>query len=206
MTIPYLALPELKLPLGQKLDIFGVVSTLGVFLGAVWAMRAARRYAPGDPEPIREMSPWAVGFGLVGGHFMHIFAYHQEALVGDPWVVLRVWEGLSSMGGVLGALVGIFIAFRRMGRPLMPHLDALALGATPGWAVARFGCFLVHDHPGVKTDFFLAVNFPRSHAAGRATIWGCTTCSCCWGDLRCCSTPEGPPQAGAGAPDGRCWR
>ena len=26
--------------------------------------------------------------------------------------------------------------------------------------VARIGCFLVHDHPGVRTDFFLAVDFP----------------------------------------------
>ena len=26
--------------------------------------------------------------------------------------------------------------------------------------MARIGCFLVHDHPGIRTDFFLAVDFP----------------------------------------------
>src|SRR5262249_13818400 len=35
------------------------------------------------------------------------------------------------------------------------------LGVAPGWAVARLGCFAVHDHPGVLTDFFLAVKFPE---------------------------------------------
>lgn len=92
---------------------------------------------------------------------MHLFAYHPELLtMKDPFVILRFWEGLSSMGGVLGALVGIFIYFRRIKVPISPYLDALALGTAPGWMVARIGCFFVHDHPGIKTDFFLAVDFP----------------------------------------------
>lgn len=159
--IPYFELPALQLPFGQKVDIFGVLSAVGVVVGAYLAAQRARRYWPGDDQPLREMVPWAVGFGLYGGHFMHLFAYHPELLTrDDPFLVLRFWEGLSSMGGVLGALVGIFVYFRRAKRPVGPYLDALALGAAPGWAVARIGCFLVHDHPGVRTDSFLAVNFP----------------------------------------------
>lgn len=159
--IPYVELPIVPLPFGQKLDIFGVLSAVGVVVGAYLAAGRARRYWPGDDGPLREMVPWAVGFGLVGGHFMHVFAYHPELLRrDDPFLLLRVWEGLSSMGGVLGALVGIFWFFRRAQRPLGPYLDALALGAAPGWAVARLGCFLVHDHPGVRSDSLLAVDFP----------------------------------------------
>jgi phosphatidylglycerol:prolipoprotein diacylglycerol transferase len=142
--------------------VFGVLSAVGVVVGSVLANWAAASYGPGKVEPMREMAPWAVGFGLVGGHFMHVFGYHPELLREDPWVVVRIWEGLSSMGGVLGALVGIAIAFRRMKVPLLPYLDALALGAAPGWAIARVGCFLVHDHPGVPTTFPLAVRFPAA--------------------------------------------
>ena len=32
--LPYLELPQLSLPLGQKIDIFGVLSTIGVGVGA----------------------------------------------------------------------------------------------------------------------------------------------------------------------------
>ncbi|MCA2977155.1 MAG: prolipoprotein diacylglyceryl transferase [Myxococcaceae bacterium] len=159
--LPYLELPQLQLPLGQKIDLFGVLSTIGVGVGAALAARAARRYSPGDDGPLKGVVTWAVLFGLYGGHFLHLFGYHPEELTRrDPLLLLRFWEGLSSMGGVLGALVGIAVYFRRIGQPLAPYLDALALGVAPGWAIARFGCFLVHDHKGVKTDFPLAVAFP----------------------------------------------
>jgi len=159
--LPYIELPALELPFGQKIDIFGVFSTIGVAVGALVAARAARRYGPGDDDPLRGVVTWAVMFGLYGGHFLHIFGYHPELLTAsDPWLVVRFWEGLSSMGGVLGALIGIFIYFRRIKVPVSPYLDALALGTAPGWAIARIGCFFVHDHPGLKTDFPLAVAYP----------------------------------------------
>jgi phosphatidylglycerol:prolipoprotein diacylglycerol transferase len=164
--LPFWKLPELRLPFGQKVDIFGVLSALGVLTGALLAARAARRYAPGKDDPLKDMVTWAVGFGLFGGHFMHLFAYHPEELQADPLVILRFWEGLSSMGGVLGALLGILIYFRRIGVPVGPYLDALALGTAPGWMVARIGCFLVHDHPGVRTDFPLAIDFPAAQYGG----------------------------------------
>jgi phosphatidylglycerol---prolipoprotein diacylglyceryl transferase len=157
--IPYFELPALRLPFDQKIDIFGVVSAIAVFVGAWLAAKEARSYAKVTDQPLRDVVPWAVGFGLIGGHFMHLFAYHPE-LVTDVWVVFRVWDGLSSMGGVLGALLGIFIYFRKEKIALTPYLDPLALGTSVGWSIGRFGCFLVHDHPGVKTDFFLAVEFP----------------------------------------------
>ncbi len=159
--IPYFELPQLNLPFGQRIDIFGVLSAAGVVLGAWLTSRQARKYWPGNDTPLRDMVTWAVLFGLFGGHFMHLFAYHPELITDkDPWVILRFWDGLSSMGGVLGALLGIFIYFRKIKTPLSPYLDALALGTAPGWMVARIGCFLVHDHPGVRTDFPLAVDFP----------------------------------------------
>ncbi|MHB8873495.1 MAG: prolipoprotein diacylglyceryl transferase, partial [Myxococcaceae bacterium] len=158
--IPYLHLPSLPLPLGFRLEAFGIVSTLGTLIGALLAVRAARRYGPGDDRPVRDVASWAIVGGLLGGHFLHVFGYHPELLREGPGVIFRVWDGLSSMGGVLGALLGIILYFRRKKIPLRPYLDALALGTAPGWAVARIGCFLVHDHPGVRTSFPLAVLFP----------------------------------------------
>jgi phosphatidylglycerol:prolipoprotein diacylglycerol transferase len=159
--VPYFELPAVNLPFGQRIDIFGVLSAAGVVLGAWLAARQARRYWPGNDGPLRDLVTWAVLFGLFGGHFMHLFAYHPELITAkDPLVILRFWDGLSSMGGVLGALLGIFLFFRKIKQPVSPYLDALALGTAPGWMVARIGCFLVHDHPGVRTDFFLAVDFP----------------------------------------------
>jgi phosphatidylglycerol:prolipoprotein diacylglycerol transferase len=165
--IPYHDIPKLNLPLGLHIDIFGVLSAAGVISGVYFAARAARVYWPGDPRPMQEFVTWAVLPGLIGGHFMHLFAYHPELLTAqDPFVLLRFWEGLSSMGGVLGAIIGIWYYFKREKIPVAKYLDALALGTAPGWAIARIGCFLVHDHPGVRTDFFLAVDFPVAGFGG----------------------------------------
>ena len=159
--IPYWDIPPLQLPFDQKLDLFGVFSTAGVVVGAYLAMYAARRYGPGDDGPLRDVAPAAILCGLVGGHLLHVLGYHPELLrADDPFLLLRVWDGLSSMGGVLGALAGIFWWFRREKLDLYPYWNALALGTAPGWAVARIGCFFVHDHPGVRTTFPLAVAYP----------------------------------------------
>lgn len=158
--LPYLAPPVVDLPLGLKIDAFGVLSSAGTVVGAVLAARQARRYAPGDDRPLRDVATWAVLGGLLGGHFMHVFVYHPETLKEGFGVVLRVWEGLSSMGGLLGAWLVMAVWFRAKKIKLFDYLDALALGIAPGWGVARLGCFLVHDHPGVRSNFVLAVAFP----------------------------------------------
>jgi phosphatidylglycerol:prolipoprotein diacylglycerol transferase len=64
------------------------------------------------------------------------------------------------MGGLLGGVVAAIVWFRAKRITLRDYGDAFALGIAPGWGVARLGCFTVHDHPGVHTDFFLAVQFP----------------------------------------------
>ena len=50
--------------------------------------------------------------------------------------------------------------FRRKGLRIRPYWDALALGTAPGWTVARMGCAVVHDHPGIRSDAWYAVAFP----------------------------------------------
>lgn len=159
--IPYFASPSLHLPLGQEVNAFGVLVAIGIWVGATLGARAARNYQPGEDKPLVDVTPWAVIGGLLGGHLLHVFGYHPELLreqgIGS---VLKFWVGLSSMGGVLGALLAIWAYFRRKRLRLLPYVDALALGTAPGWAIARIGCFLVHDHPGVHTRFPLAVAFP----------------------------------------------
>lgn len=158
--IPYFEIPPLRLG-ALEIYAFGVLTALGIYLGARLASRAAKRYQPGDDRPIAEAAPWMVLSGVVFAHLVHLFGYHPEILARDGWTsIFRVWDGVSSMGGVLGGLIALVIVFRVKGWKLRPHLNAMALGLAPGWMVARLGCFTAHDHPGVLTDFPLAVAFP----------------------------------------------
>lgn len=158
--IPYFEIPPLSLgPL--EIHAFGALAALGIYAGARLAARAARRFGPGDEMPLVDAAPWMVLGGLIGGHLLHVLGYHPEILAEEGWTsLLRVWDGLSSMGGVIGGLIALLVHFRLKGRKVLPFSNALALGVAPGWGIARLGCFAAHDHPGVLTDFPLAVAFP----------------------------------------------
>jgi phosphatidylglycerol---prolipoprotein diacylglyceryl transferase len=155
---PWIELPSLSLGRYATLTSFGLLSALGILAAVQLTARTARQLGK-DPQVVLDFAVVGVLSGVAVGHLVHLVFYHPEEL-SDPWRVLRIWEGLSSMGGLLGGILAAAIFFRRRRIPFQDYADAFALGIAPGWGIARVGCFTVHDHPGVKTDFFLAVRFP----------------------------------------------
>jgi phosphatidylglycerol:prolipoprotein diacylglycerol transferase len=157
--IPYIHFPSYKLG-PFTLEIFGVFVAIGIYVAARINWRQAEREGL-NPSVMADFAFWGVIGGVVAAHFVHLFLYHPEELADrGPAQIVKVWDGLSSSGGVLGGLVVAWVFFWKKKIPFDSYADALAVGMAPGWAIARIGCFLVHDHPGVRTDFPLAVNFP----------------------------------------------
>jgi len=158
-VIPYFQLPAIHLgPI--TIQSFGLFAALGVYVAARLLARAARQRGL-DDRPVADFATWGLIAGLVSAHLVHLFLYHPEELrSGGLLQVLKVWDGLSSMGGLLGGVLAAIVFFRARGLRFASYADSFALGIAPGWAIARLGCFSVHDHPGVLTDFFLAVQFP----------------------------------------------
>jgi phosphatidylglycerol:prolipoprotein diacylglycerol transferase len=157
--IPYFVVPTLHLG-PVPIQPFGVLSAAGVWLGMSLLVREGRRRGL-DVEPVEKLAGWALVGGMIGAHLMHVLLYHPEELrEGGPLQLLKVWDGLSSTGGVFGGLVASIVFLRHRGLRFAPYADSFALALPPGWAIARLGCFAVHDHPGVLSNFFLAVDFP----------------------------------------------
>ena len=156
-VIPWFELPSLSLgPL--TIQSFGVLSALGILAAVSLAGKGARELGR-DPQVIVDYSVAGVLAGIVAGHLVHLFAYHPEEL-SDWRRVFFFWEGLSSFGGLLGGVLAAVVFFRKRAARFNDYADSFALGIAPGWGIARLGCFVIHDHPGVKTAFPLAVRFP----------------------------------------------
>lgn len=166
--IPFYRPPSLELG-PFTLEVFGVFVMIGVLVGARLAANHAARSGL-DRNLLADFAFWALIGGVVGGHLMHLLAYHPEELrQGGIVKLLKVWDGLSSTGGLIGGVLTAVWFFRSKKVAFHRYADSLALGTAMGWGIARIGCFAVHDHPGRVTDFFLGVQFP-ANVLGPGTV------------------------------------
>lgn len=155
--IPFLPLPIFDLGIAA-IDAWTLCVALSFVLGVKLAARAAEKEGL-DPTIVRSSAPWIIVGGFTGAHWVHVLLYDPR-LLETPWSLLKIWSGLSSFGGFLGASLALAIHFHRRGVTFRTYGDALTLGFVPAWALARFGCFLAHDHVGRRSNFMLAVDFP----------------------------------------------
>ena len=165
MALPLALIPYFQIPVYNigplPLDPWGILVTTGFMLGLEVA-RARGLKLGLDVRDIVDGLVFVVLSGFVGGHLVHVLAYHPEQLDEQGvMALLKIWAGFSSFGGFLGAIVGMIVFFKLIRkRPFWPHADTIMFAFPFAWVFGRLGCFSVHDHRGIKSDFFLAVNFP----------------------------------------------
>jgi phosphatidylglycerol:prolipoprotein diacylglycerol transferase len=168
--IPYLRLPDMLLVPARALgnawpasDIevhpFGLLVALGVWLG-VWLTLRYCRNTGLSAGAGQGFLLWVIGGGFIGGHVFELVFYCPECIVGDPLALLRVWQGQSSIGGFLGAAVGVFAWRKSSGIHVRPYVEAAASSFPAAWFCGRVGCAVVHDHPGRLSSAWWAVAYP----------------------------------------------
>jgi phosphatidylglycerol:prolipoprotein diacylglycerol transferase len=114
-----------------------------------------------DTVATGDLVTYAVLTGFILGYFLNGILYERDTFMEalrDPSMFFSTWLGLSSYGGFFGGILGCFIWKWRRKLPLLPYANAVCFGLPVGWLFGRLGCFVVHDHPGKVTDFFLAVD------------------------------------------------
>lgn len=141
-----------------------------VCIGFVVGLEMARYRAIKLGLDVRDIVDGAVftvlmGFGIA--HIVTVLFYFPERLTEDGiWSILRVWEGFSSTGGFLGAVIGAALFYKVIRkRDALRHADVICYGFPFGWFFGRLGCAVVHDHIGAETTFPLAMQFPDTHFA-----------------------------------------
>lgn len=157
--IPYFAWHTINLgPI--HLQVWGLFVGLGFLLGAYAAAWLAKRRGQ-DPKLVYDLLPWLVLAGLIGGRLGHVLFYDPSYFLAHPLEAFAIWEGgLSMFGGLLAAVLVVFLFLRRHKVDLLEYADTLAFGLPFGIWIGRIGCFLIHDHPGTATHFLLGVRYP----------------------------------------------
>lgn len=157
--IPYIELTQIHLgPL--TLQVWGMMVALGILLGVWTSSRYAARFGT-TKETIQSGAFWVVLSAFIGARLLHVFGYEPQFYLQHPGEILKLWHGGFSMfGGLLGALAGYTLWVRARDLNWLTMADQIIYGLPLGLACGRIGCFLIHDHPGTLTDFFLGVQYP----------------------------------------------
>lgn len=165
--LPYFEQPAWHLgPL--TIHAFGVVVAVAMWSGLTMLQRRFDR-AVLNPATGQSLGGWMIVGGILGAHLFSALLYFPHKLGHNPWYLFRLWEDISSFGGMLGGLIGAFLFFSTRLRDAesgtkLAYLDAVALVFPAGLAIGRLGCAIAHDHPGVMTTFPLAVSLKTEAA------------------------------------------
>jgi phosphatidylglycerol---prolipoprotein diacylglyceryl transferase len=160
-VLPFINLPDLHL---WKLPIhwFGILVAIGVLVG-IWLARKRAKFMGIEPDKLESMINWMLLVGFISAHVLDEIFYHPEEIAKAPWSLFFIWEGISSFGGLIGALIGILLwkRFKNEGRPLLPYADLILSVYPIAWVFGRLGCSVVHDHKGAAAPASIfTVAFP----------------------------------------------
>jgi phosphatidylglycerol:prolipoprotein diacylglycerol transferase len=100
-----------------------------------------------DENRVARMMVWVLVGGFALSHWLTVAA-HPARVARDPFLLVQLWNGMSSVGGFLGAALAMVVFLKREREPVLPYADVLTRGLLVGWIFGRLGCALVHDHPG----------------------------------------------------------
>ena len=165
--IPYVTQPSISLgPL--TIHAFGVIVAGSAFSGD-WLYRRRLTELRLDPTTGARLGWWALAAGFVGAHLFSLIFYFPGKLVRQPWLIFKLWEDVSSFGGMLGGAIGavLFLTIRERStsaRLKWAYLDAAAFVLPFAWAIGRIACAMAHDHPGGVTSFPIAISLRSATA------------------------------------------
>ncbi|HLG99894.1 MAG TPA: prolipoprotein diacylglyceryl transferase family protein [Bryobacteraceae bacterium] len=162
MIIPYSPEPVLHFgPVGIGAFRFTLVGA--VLLGGWIMIRRACRFKMSG-HLMFSVSRWAIACGLIGADVAKMAMDYTSLFLADPAVIFTTSRGIRSIGGLAGGLIGALICFKLRRVPWTDRfrmLDIMAFAMPFAFAVGRLGCFLVHDHRGLASTSWIAVQFPE---------------------------------------------
>lgn len=138
---------------------FGTLVAIGVYIGSLITMARVRERNL-DEKQVSDFIFWVVATGFVLSHVFDAIAYHPETVARDPLYLLRIWDGLSSYGGLIGAYIGALAWKYHRKQKIMEYIDVTVSAFPTAWVFGRSGCAVVHDHPGALSNAWFAVQYP----------------------------------------------
>lgn len=156
LLIPWFRLDPIDIPGPVDIQPFGILVATGILLGTRFAeWRGDQTHVP--REAISSFFFFVIAIGFLSAMLLNM-AFYEPAKLLLMFKGEFPYPGLSSFGGFFGGTMAAIYYRNRHRVSLMVLGDIFCFAFPLAWFFGRMGCFTVHDHPGLPSQFFLAVD------------------------------------------------
>lgn len=133
-----------------RIHWYGIIIAIGFVLAVYYAIKRSKQFGLTE-DNIIDMLICAVPLAIIGARAYYVIFSWEEYK--DNFVdVFKIWQGgLAIYGGVIGAVVGLFIFSKWKKVKVGAIADVGGLGLLIGQAIGRWGNFINREAYGVKT-------------------------------------------------------
>ncbi|HEY0333809.1 MAG TPA: prolipoprotein diacylglyceryl transferase [Stenotrophomonas sp.] len=153
---------------------YGLMYLAG-FLAAWWLGRQRIRAGrlPGvGMEGFSDLLFYAMLGVVIGGRVGYMLFYSFDALLANPLILFKVWEGgMSFHGGLLGVVAGCLWWVRRQRLHFFDVMDFVSPLVPLGLGFGRLGNYIGGELWGKYTDAHWGVVFPHAEASLQGLAW-----------------------------------
>lgn len=144
---------------GFDIAFYGMIIGIGILAGILMAMFQAKRTKQ-NPETYVDLAIYGVIFGIIGARIYYVI-FSWDMYKDDLLSIFNIRQGgLAIYGGVIGAVITVFVFAGK--RKLAPGrlLDTACLGLVLGQAIGRWGNFFNREAFGEYTNGLFAMRIP----------------------------------------------
>lgn len=127
-----------------SIHAFGVFAALALLTGYWLVLKRASRYG--------------IDLQFAGAAFCLVVV--SGLIAGSLWANVNGHSGMAESGLVVGGSMALALTTARDRSHFWRILDLFAYAFPSVLAIARIGCFLAHDHIGMRTNAWIGVRFP----------------------------------------------
>ncbi|MEM9603905.1 MAG: prolipoprotein diacylglyceryl transferase [Pseudomonadota bacterium] len=168
--MPFPRIDPVMLDLGiVQIHWYGMMYLVG--FAAAWFLlrrRARLGRSPWGGQQVDDLIFYCVLGVILGGRVGYVLFYNFDALLADPLMLIRLWEGgMSFHGGLIGVTLAGLVFSGNARVPALVVADHLAWVTPIGLAAGRLGNFINAELWGRVTDVPWGVVFPGAGPLAR---------------------------------------
>jgi len=147
--------PPRSISLGPlTIHFYGLIIAFGLVLAVIYCCKRSKEFGVKEDDLIDGVL-WVTPFAILCARAYYVI-FSWESYAADPIKALYIWEGgLAIYGGVLGAVLGMYVFCKFKKLKFATILDMVLLGFLIGQSIGRWGNFFNREAFGAETETFL---------------------------------------------------